>query len=242
MVTALHVVVLERTPFGEADRLITVYSLERGRERLLAKGIRRPLSQLKSALELFTFSSILVTDSRSLPTIVEAKSIDGFMTLRSDISRVMAAHHIAEVILRTTVERDANPEAFSLLTTTFAALDRSPSFELLVESFRLKQLDAIGLSPELTRCVRCQGTLDPAELWFSAGSEGVECATCRTADAVPLTANVLKALRFLLAAEYGDAARLRLPDADRQVVRDATRRLIEAAAQRELKSTRFLER
>lgn len=241
MVLPIHAVILERRNYGEADRLVTVFSLEQGRETLIAKGVRRPLSQLKAAVELFTFSSLLITESRSLPTIVEAKAIDGFVTLRGEISRVMVSHHLAEIVMRTTVEHDPNPTAFALLTSTLAHLDRSAQPRLTVEAFRLKHLAAIGLEPELSHCVKCLQPIVAGSHWFSAQAEGVECDTCRTPDALKLSTNVLKALRFLQASEYPTIDRLTMPDSDRRLLRDLTQRLVEVVSQRELKSTRFLD-
>lgn len=237
----LHALILERSEYGEADRLLTAYSLEEGRVRLIAKGVRKILSSRKAALELFTLSALLVSESRSMAHVNEASIIENYSRLKGALPRILVAHHIAEIILRTTAERDPSPELFHLLEQTFRHLNREEAPRLTLEAFRVKYLEAIGLAPELQRCVVCEHPIVAGAHWFSAKAEGIECSDCRSADAIELSVNTVKLLRLFLAADYASIGRVQLEPTDARAVRDFTQRLIELHTQKELKSTRFLE-
>ena len=239
----LDAFVLARKNFGEADRMLRVYSLENGQEHVLAKGIRRPLSSTKGALELFSLAAIFVQPSRSIPFIAEARAIETYQALRSRLPRVLLAHHVAETVLKLTQERDPNPDVFHLVQETFAYLDRAPNTHLVLESFRVRFLATIGFLPELRHCVSCLKEIRPNEHYFSFldHAEGVLCADCKSSSAKLLSLNLFKALRVLATSEYETVARISLPKEDREAVRLFTQRLIEHHNQRELRSTRFVE-
>ena len=241
MVEPLHAIVLERKEFGEADRLVSIFSLEHGRERVLAKGIRRPLSTMKAALELFTLSALLVTESRSLPQVTEAKTVDNFTGIKAVLPRIMTAHHIAEIIIKTTAEKDPNPIVFHLLQQTFQHLSSTTRPRLTLEAFRLKYLIAIGLSPELNHCVGCSSVIDQGAHWFSVLAEGLECEKCRTPDAKKISINILKLLRLFSRSNYDEISRVSLEKKDQLEIREFSQKLIETHTQYQLKSTRYLE-
>ena len=241
MPLAIHALILQRNEYGEADRMLTVFSLEQGRQRLIAKGVRRLLSTRKAALELFTHSTLLISDSPSLPNVAEASIIENFTGVKSALPRIITAHHIAEIVLKTTAEHDPQPDVYHLLAGTFRHLDREEEPRLTLEAFRLKYLEALGLAPELRSCVGCGKDIIAGEHWFSAKAEGIECPECRTPDAIPLSVNTLKLLRFFLAEDYATVGRMKLEPKDALAVRELTQQLVEMHVQKELKSTRFLE-
>jgi len=242
MVINVHAIILERQPMGEADRLLTAFTLERGRMRLVAKGVRRPLSTLKASVELFTSAALLVVEGRSLHNVTEGRITESFPTLRAHLPRVLTAHHLAETVRRLTVEEDPNPAVYHLLADALHALDtQTPPPRLLLEAFRMQLLGAIGFAPELRRCVHCEKDIPEGEHWFSPSAEGLECDGCRKADALPLSATTLKLLRHFERGSLTAVSRVALPEAERRAVRTFTQRMIELHTERELKSTRFLE-
>lgn len=241
MVEPLHAIVLERKEFGEADRMVSIFSLEHGRERVIAKGIRRPLSTMKAALELFTLSALLVTDSKSIPQVTEAKTVDNFNGLKGVLPRVLTAHHIAEIIIKTTAEKDPNPTVFHLLQQTFLHLSTTTRPRLTLEAFRLKYLNASGLTPELNHCVGCNDDIYQGNNWFSAQAEGLECDNCRTPDASKVSVNIIKLLRLFGKSDYETVSRISLDKKDQADIREFTQKLIEIHTQYKLNSTKFLE-
>ncbi len=85
-------VVLKRSDFGEADRLLTLYTPRLGKCRVLAKGVRRLTSRKAGHLELFTHAQLLVAKARSLDIVTQAETIDAYANLRKDLLRASRAY------------------------------------------------------------------------------------------------------------------------------------------------------
>ena len=93
-----EVIVLKRINFGEADRLVTVFSKSHGKQRLVAKGIRKITSRKKGHLELFTQVQLQVAKGKNLDLITEAATVNSFPKLRHNLNRVRIAYLLAELV------------------------------------------------------------------------------------------------------------------------------------------------
>jgi DNA repair protein RecO (recombination protein O) len=108
-------IVLRRTDFGEADRLVTVLTPDRGKLKLVAKGARKPASRKSGHVELFSHGQFLVAVGRELDIITQAETIEPFRPLREDLLRTTYAYYLAELADAFTAERDENHPLFDLL-------------------------------------------------------------------------------------------------------------------------------
>ena len=118
---------MRRVDFGEADRLLTVYTPHLGKLRLLAKGIRRPVSKMAGHLELFTHSRVLIAKGRNLDLVTQSETIDAFLPLREDLLRTTYAHYVAELLDRLTPEHLEDYPLFSQAAGDPAASGGEPS-------------------------------------------------------------------------------------------------------------------
>jgi DNA repair protein RecO (recombination protein O) len=108
-------IVLRRIDFGEADRLLTVFTPERGKLKLIAKGARKPSSRKSGHVELFSCGQLLVAVGRELDIITQAETIEPFLLLREDLLRTTYAYYVAELADAFTAERDENQPLYELL-------------------------------------------------------------------------------------------------------------------------------
>jgi DNA repair protein RecO (recombination protein O) len=97
-------VVLARRNFGEADRILVLYTKNLGRISLLAKGIRRPKSKKRGHVEVFNIIRLQAVSGRGLDLIIEAEVIEDFKEIRTSLKKISLAYYIAEVIGRITHE------------------------------------------------------------------------------------------------------------------------------------------
>jgi DNA repair protein RecO (recombination protein O) len=104
-----------RIDFGEADRLLTVFTPERGKLKLIAKGARKPTSRKSGHVELFSHGQFLVAVGRELDIITQAETIEPFLPLREDLLRTTYAYYVAELADAFTAERDENRPLYDLL-------------------------------------------------------------------------------------------------------------------------------
>lgn len=143
-------IVLARTNYGEADKIVTLLTPEFGKVRLIAKGVRKPKSKLAGGVELFCVSQIGYIVGRSnLSTLTSARMQRQFGRIASDIDRTMYGYEVLKCI-GTITEDEAGPEYYTILEATLAALD-DPTLPLAIVStwFDLGILNLTGHQPNL---------------------------------------------------------------------------------------------
>lgn len=213
-------VVLRSIRYGEADRILHLYSKTRGRLGAIAKGARKPKSRFGGRLEPFFRLDLLLHEGRSdLLTVTNAATVDGYPRLRASGPALGAAARACDAVLRLLDSPEPNQAAYNLLCRYLALLDepdaeRSPGLETTL-SFRLKLALAAGFAPELAACASCG---DAEHLsGFSGAAGGVVCASCE-AGSFPLGE---EAHRFMVEAIGSPLAEA--PDAEELALRQVER-------------------
>jgi DNA repair protein RecO (recombination protein O) len=174
-------VVLRSIRYGEADRILHLYTARRGRIGAIAKGVRRPRSRFGGRLEPFFRLELMLHEGRGeLLTVTGVSTVDGYPRLRSSGPALTAGARACDAVLRLLDSAEPNMPAFNLLCRYLALLDdpaaaRAAALETAL-SFRLKLALAAGFSPELASCARC-GEAEHL-CGFSGAAGGVVCAGC----------------------------------------------------------------
>src|SRR4051812_4484265 len=106
---------LKRMEYGEADRIITVLTPDRGKLRVLARGVRRSTSRMGGHLELFAHAHLVLARGRDLDTVTQASTVEPFRTVHEDMVAVSYAYHLAELVDSLLQDHDPHAEVFSLL-------------------------------------------------------------------------------------------------------------------------------
>ena len=174
-------VVLRSIRYGEADRILHLYSRDRGRVGAIAKGARKPKSRFGGRLEPFFRLDLLLHEGRGdLMTVTGVTTLDGYPRLRSDGAAIGAGARACDAVLRLLDAAEPNPPAYNLLCRYLELLDapadpRSASLEVAL-SFRLKLALVAGFAPELASCAHCGEAEHLAG--FSGAAGGVVCGSC----------------------------------------------------------------
>lgn len=144
-------IVLARTNFQEADRIVTVLTPDHGKLRIMAKGVRRPKSKLAGGIELFSVSELSVMQGRGeIQTLVSARMIQHFVHIPTDINRTMLGYQFIKTINRTT-EDAASEEYYELLYRALIGLNTPAlGLPLLEVWFNMQLLKISGTNPNLT--------------------------------------------------------------------------------------------
>jgi DNA repair protein RecO (recombination protein O) len=173
-------VVLRSIRYGEADRVVHLYSATRGRIGAIAKGSRRPKSRFGGRLEPFFRLNLVLYEGRGdLFTVTGASTLDGHAKLRSDGPALGAAGRACDAVLRLLDSGEPNQAAYNLLCNYLRLLDDDPAVACALGTalaFRLKLALAAGFSPELASCASC-GEAEHLTA-FSGAAGGVVCASC----------------------------------------------------------------
>lgn len=144
-------IVLTRTDFGEADRILTMLTPDNGKVRLLAKGVRKPTSKLAGGIELFSVSNITyLQSSGELKKLVSSRLITHYGNIVRDIDRTMLAYALLKNLNRAT-EEATGEEYFELLRATLEGLNDLALDGRLIELWFYGQLLKLaGHTPNLT--------------------------------------------------------------------------------------------
>ena len=139
---------------GEADRLLTLLTQEKGKLAAVAKGARRPRSKLAS-LQAFSLATLQLAAGKNLDTITQAIVRLPFLTLRTEVARFAYANYFAELAEAFSETREKSPQFFDLVVSAFSFLDRGAEIEPLARAYELRLLDLSGYAPQLDHCVQC---------------------------------------------------------------------------------------
>jgi DNA repair protein RecO (recombination protein O) len=202
-------IVLRARPLGEADRVYTLLTRERGKVDAVAKGARRPRSALGGRLEPLAEVRVALHRGRSLDIITEARTITSYWNGLVRPDALATASLFAETVDMFCEPDLALPEIYALLAGAIGAVAASASPAGLVPRFQLRLLHALGLAPADDACVRCGLGFDEHGAHLDLEAGGLGCARCYGArgDAHALDANDVANFRAL-GAERGSGAAL----------------------------------
>jgi DNA repair protein RecO (recombination protein O) len=240
----LSAIVLKRRDMGEADRLLTVFTRDRGKLTLLAKGVRKQASRKAGHIEPFTHVDLLVAKGHNMDLVTQAETIGAHRRLREDLWRSSWAYYIAEMVDAFTQEADPNEPLFDLLLETLDRLDQSERPALAVRYAELHLMGLAGFQPQLFHCVHCDQLLKPETNYFSLERGGALCPAHGEGqgDVVTLPLPLLKVLRFMQTRPWEQVAQLQLgPEVSREL-EALLGRYILYHLEHNLRSTTFLEK
>jgi len=250
-------IVLRRSDFGEADRLLTVFTPERGKLRLVAKGARKPSSRKSGHVELFSHTQLLVAVGRELDIVTQAETLEPFVALRGNLLRTTYAYYVAELVDAFMPDQDENRPLFDLLRDALGWLcaagekgdetadqDLAAALALATRYYELHLLGLAGYQPQLFFCGRCKKRLEPELNYMSAGEGGVLCHRCgyNQVGTLELSVNALKVLRFLQTRDWQACRLLRLSPESQSEIERVMGDYITYHLERKPKSVDFIHR
>lgn len=204
-------IVLKHKEQGEADRMLTLYTRQRGKLRAMGKGLRKVRSRKAGHLEPFTHVQIQLNSGRNWFVINQVEATDTFNPLREDLKRIGYASYVIEILDKFTYEEEENAPLFRLLLDTLKRLASQTDLDLAVRYYEMRMLDYLGFRPELFYCVSTGSEIKAQDQYFSASMGGVVSpqAGVGLTGAVPVGMNTLRFLRHLQRSSWADALKAR---------------------------------
>jgi DNA repair protein RecO (recombination protein O) len=206
----VEAIVLKHADWGEADRILTLFTRQQGKIRALGKSVRKIRSRRAGHLEPFTHVQLQLAKTRDMPIITQAETIDAHMPLREDLVSIGHASYVVELLDKFTYEEGENLSLFNLLARTFMRLSVGEHNPLVVlRYYEVRLLDYVGYRPELIHCVSCGAKIQPEDQYFSSAAGGVLCPRCgrETGGAAPISEDALRYLRHFQRSSFAEAAR-----------------------------------
>lgn len=241
----VHAIVLRHSDWGEADRLVSLFTRERGKVRAVAKGARKVTSRKGGHLEPFTHVKLQVARGRSdLLIVTQADTIDAFLPLRDSLELAGNASYILEIIERFVYEGEGpNPTLFRTLLNTLKRLETEPEPWLPVRYYEMRVLDYLGFRPQLQECTNCAREIKAQDQYFSYAAGGAVCPRCGGGlpNMAPISVEALKYLRHFQRSSYADAHRARPSEAIKKEIEILLQNYFTYLLERELNSPGFLK-
>jgi DNA repair protein RecO len=206
-----HAVILKKQAYGDADEIVTFYTLEAGRVRGLAKSVKLPQSKLQNALQgLFYVRVVLAQGSRytagALRKIIRCEVLDTFMPLRASLESTKAGMFASEAVYKSTADEHKNPGLFKLVLEFLQNLSRLPekntSLPGLLAKFQISLLEALGFAISASH----EPVDGSGQLYFTSMGGGFSFKEDEP-DRVKIDAGLRKVFLVLKKAGFQEAAK-----------------------------------
>lgn len=229
-------IVLRTYKLGEADRIVVLFTPERGMVRAVAKGVRKTRSKFGSRLEPTSHVALQLHEGRGeLQLITQVETIDHFRTIREDLDRLTKAVSMLEAVDQVGLPDRPSPQLYRMLLGALRTLAENDS-ALVVAGFFLKLLALEGSGPQVEECVMCGDTDELVA--FSPIDGGLTCRNHRRGTGV--SPEAVRLLQHVLGGQLGAALNEPPGPATAEVHQLATQAL-EHFLERRMKSTHLLE-
>jgi DNA repair protein RecO (recombination protein O) len=177
----VEAVVLRSKTVREADKLVTIFSRERGKQRVMAYGAAKSNSRKRGAVQPLCHSQMMLNKGKGMDSINQCAGINFFIEIVSDLEKMTIAFYLCELMDILNEENEPNQPLFILFLTTLKWLNQPEvdfvATQKLQVGFEMKMLGLLGFMPELGCCVNCGGELT-GNLSFSVEDGGVICGNC----------------------------------------------------------------
>ena len=208
----VEAVVLRHIDYGEADRILSLYTRQLGKTRALVKGARKVTSRKAGHLEPFTHVKLELARGRDLLLVTQADTVEAYLPLGEDLVLMGHASYVIELIDRFTYDDETeNPTIFRLLTDTLARLASKTDPWLAIRYYEMRLLDYLGFRPQLFECVNCGREILAEDQFYSFSAGGVICPNCGQGlpNLTRISVEALKYLRHFQRSSYAEASRAR---------------------------------
>jgi DNA repair protein RecO (recombination protein O) len=210
----VRAIAVRSRPLGEADAIVTLFSAERGKLDVAARGVRRPSSRLAAAAEPGVEAEWSLHRGSSLEVASAAKIVREYWDRMRDPDRLIASAAALATVDALCEPELAVPDLYDALCGALAAIAAAEDPFVYLPRWYMRALALLGLAPPADACVQCGGALGEGSAWLDASAGGLVCARCRPAwsDLPELTAREIAEFAGL-AAPSGAGARVRVGSA-----------------------------
>lgn len=234
-------IVLKGSNFGEADKILTIFTERLGKVKVIAKGVRKIKSHLAGALEPFQLVNLQLHEGKTFYTVTGAVIKEEFPGISSDLSKTAKAFFIGELVDRFVEENEKSEGIFGLFAETLREVSKCLPGPL-IQAFELKIIKLAGFKPELNSCLHCKEKITPGNNFWDREEGGIICGNCQRKfhHGHLISDETIKALRFFEQQKFSEISRLRISGQFCEIEK-VLDEYVQGILERELKSKSFLD-
>lgn len=167
---------------SESDKIVVMYSKDRGLIKGVAKGVKKPKSKLGARMDLLVANKLMLYKGKNLDRICQADVLNTFNKTRRDMDKIFYSMYISEIVNNFGVENDpCSQEIYELLYKALNKISEAQKKETILFAtiqFQLKMMQISGFGIELDTCLCCREAIKSETMYFSANTGGVICEKC----------------------------------------------------------------
>jgi len=236
-------IIIKRRNFGEADRILTIYTKRSGKISAIAKGVRKPLSKLGGHLELFYVTDFILSEGRNFDIVAGAELCEDFPKLRKNLHATEQAFYISELTDKLLHDEIESRKIYSLLYETLKNINNYGDM-LFLRYFETMFLQELGHRPEVENCVKCQEVLIPEKIYWSSELGGVHCENCKPVshNSIKIRPETVKIIRLFLAHDSGIVKNININNDLQKELDDVLEDFIKYISEKEIYSKKYTKR
>lgn len=236
-------IVLKYTNLGEADKILTLLTRNKGKIKAIAKGCRKPKSSLLSSCEVFTCSEFVLYKGSNFYHITQAETKETFYNIRNDLLRLSYASYFVELADTISDEDIPSERLFVLLAKVLYYLSTEEvPVGILYLAYMLKAMDISGYQPHFSKCVVCGRSYDNFNR-FSIEQGGVVCGECFNMEknAYKLSPGTFEIFKILLNTEISRLNTVKVDNTIFNEMDKIMKAFIQNHLEKQFKTLSFLE-
>jgi len=238
-------IVLHSTPYGESDLIVTLYTLDFGKIKGIAKGAKRSRRRFANTLEICSYvqATFFEKETRDLVRLNHCDLIRTFASLREDITKLGWASYFIELVNAMTAERIKNGPLFELLVFFLNLIEQGRLREEIQRIFEMRLLSHLGYQPLLDHCTRCQKRFSGEKFFFGIREGGILCPSCAAnrPGLVPISLGTIKTLHLAQSLSLEKVGRVSFSPQSLGESQAVLSIFLQQYLGKELKSKKFLE-
>ncbi|HOX41708.1 MAG TPA: DNA repair protein RecO [bacterium] len=234
-------IVIKGMNFGEADKILTVFTQRLGKVKVLAKGVRKIKAKLAGALEPFVLSNLELYDGKTFYHVTGAVIDESYPTVHENLNKIAAVFYLGELIDAFENEEQKSPQVFDLFVNALRALEKHENNSFVGTIFSIGLLRLTGFWGELFACIHCHEPLTPGSNCWDGEEGGIICGECHKKfhHGVPVSDNLIKLLRLIDKESFSLLDRLSNSELEKETG-DILTTYLRHVLERELKSRQFI--
>jgi DNA repair protein RecO (recombination protein O) len=219
-----HGIILKRKDYRENDGIFSIYTSEKGRIEVAAKGTKKIKSKLSPHLNYFSLIDLMVARGKNFNQVAGAMMIKDFSNIKSDLFKTILASYCLEVLEQLIKVEHKDKQIWDLALAIFNLIDEKlikselekKQLECLARAFALKLISAQGYSPELENCVFCKSKIIPNSNIFSFSRGGLMCGKCQKINQLygsgnsVISTNAIKVQRMIIKEDLEKFSKLKM--------------------------------
>lgn len=235
-------VVIKRRKFSEADKILTIFSLDLGKFLAISKGVRKIKSKMAGSLEPFNVANFNLYRGQTFFTVTSVQTVKGFENIANDLKKTSKAFYLGELIDKFFEEGERAKRAYEIFVEALNYLNQNDN-DLVIRIFELKIIKEAGFKPEIYHCVHCRGALIPGKNFWDEVEGGIICPLCQKnfSHGKKISDEVIKLFRLIEKNDFALTKKLKISRDVYGEAEDILGHYIESKLERGVKSRGFMK-